>query len=227
MLWYVPFDLLLSRVADEHRQVPLGQNLHKTAGPVTDGTYIAFIVLMFCGFILANFLIDPKRIIRDDGSHIILVKHPSWQSEFRGLFETFRTDPYIICLFPMFFGSNWFYTYQFNGVNAAHFNTRTRALNNVLYWGFQIVGSALFGFSLDSKLASRKVKARVVLAILFVYTMVLWGGSYDYQKGYTRASVKAPDFVLTDFNGPHYVAPMFLYIFYGIYDAAWQTTLYW
>ena len=182
---------------------------------------------MAVGFVLACFLVDPKKVIRDDGSHIILIKHPSWKSEFLGLYETLRTDTYIVLLFPMFFASNWFYTYQFNGMNAAWFDTRTRALNNTLYWLFQIVGAVIFGFGLDSKLASRRVKARIVLFVLFVYTMALWGGGYAFQKNYTRSSVKASSFVLKDFNADGYVGPMFLYIFYGIYDAAWQTTVYW
>ena len=59
------------------------------------------------------------------------MKNPTWQSEVFGLVETFASDPYIVLLFPMFFASNWFYTYQFNDVNGLKFNTRTAALNNV------------------------------------------------------------------------------------------------
>ena len=107
---------------------------------MTDGTYIGFMVLTFLGAALAWALVDAQKVIRKDGSHVIVMKHPSWKSEFLGLYETFRTDPWVVLLFPMFFASNWFYPYQFNGVNAAKFNIRTRALNNVLYWTSQIIG---------------------------------------------------------------------------------------
>lgn len=30
-----------------------------------------------------------------------------------------------------------------------------------------------------------------------------------------------------DWTTNGYVGPMFLYIFYGLYDAAWQTSIYW
>ena len=30
-----------------------------------------------------------------------------------------------------------------------------------------------------------------------------------------------------DWSTRGYVGPMFLYIFYGFYDAAWQTCVYW
>jgi hypothetical protein len=90
-------------------------------------------VLMFLGAVLAWCLVDARHIVRPDGSRVILMKHPTWQSEIFGLWELLRSDSYVVLLFPMFFASNWFYTYQFNDVNLARFNIRTRALNNTLY----------------------------------------------------------------------------------------------
>ncbi|KAL1848959.1 hypothetical protein Daus18300_013418 [Diaporthe australafricana] len=45
----------------------------------------------------------------------------------------------------MFFASNVFYTYQTNDMNGAHFNTRTRSRNNLLYWLAQIFGAVVIG----------------------------------------------------------------------------------
>src|SRR5579862_1096337 len=56
------------------------------------------------------------------------------RSEFKGLFITLKTDTYIVLLFPLFWASNWFYTYQFNDFNQYYFNIRTRAFNNLFYW---------------------------------------------------------------------------------------------
>ena len=210
--------------------IPLGENLHKKAGKVSDGTYIAFLVLMAAGFIIAWGLVDSRKVRRADGSHVVVMKHPTWQSEIKGLYEVLKTDTYIILLFPMFFASNWFYTYQFNGFNLARFNTRTRALNNTLYYLFQIFGAYGFGYALDITSIRRPTRAKACIGALFVLTMVIWGGGYDFQKGYTRDSVdpdKHPDFVPFDFKDSGYIGPMFLYIFYGFYDAAWQTSVYW
>lgn len=148
-------------------------------------------------------------------------------SEIMGLWETFLTDTYILLLFPMFFASNWFYTYQFNDVNLAQFNTRTRALNNVLYYIMQIFGALLFGYALDRKVIRRTVRAKAAWLTLFVLTMVIWGGGYAFQRNYTRAEVAQKGYVKKDWSSPGYVGPMFLYMFYGFYDAAWQTTVYW
>src|ERR1700733_1054209 len=98
-------------------------------------------ILMATGFVLACFLANPKLVRRADGSGIILMKNPSWKSEILGLFETLKTDAYIVGLFPLFIASNWFYAYHFQAVNLPYFNLRTRCLNNVLYWGMQIVGA--------------------------------------------------------------------------------------
>jgi len=187
-------------------------------------------VLTACGAGLAWFLVDAKSVIRNDGSRIILMKNPTWQSELLGLWETLRSDPYIVCLFPMFFASNWFYTYQFNGVNLAYFNTRTRALNNTLYWTAQIVGAFVFGFCLDYSKIRRTVRAKIAWVAILVLTLAVFGGGYAFQTDYTRASVdtKPPvSYVAKDWNDSGYVGPMFLYIFYGFYDAAWQTCVYW
>lgn len=215
-------------LSDHRLQIPLGQNIHATSkSTVSDGTYIGFIVLTACGAALSWSLVDADAVVRSDGSHVILMKNPTWKTELFGMWETFLTDPYIVLLFPMFFASNWFYTYQFNGVNLALFNTRTRALNNTLYWSSQILGAFIFGYALDIARFRRTTRAKAVWAALFAITMVIWGGGYDLQKQYTRASVGTGDYVAMDWSSSGYVGPMFLYIFYGVYDAAWQTCVYW
>lgn len=209
--------------------IPLGQNLHSQAGTVTDGTYIAFMILMACGFALSIFLCDPQVVRRDDGSGIIIMKNPSWKSEILGLFETLKNDVYIVGLFPLFLSSNWFYTYHFQDVNLPYFNLRTRCLNNVLYWSMQIVGAFLVGFVLDAGKIRRSIRARYALSGLMLLTMAIWGGGYAFQKHYTRANTLGLDkaHAGVDFTNSGYIGPMFLYMFYGFYDAAWQVTVYW
>lgn len=189
---------------------------------VSDATYIGFLVLTFLGACLSWTLADAKHVVRRDGSRIILMKHPTWKTEIIGLWETLWSDPYIILLFPMFFASNWFYTYQYNDVNLARFSTRTRALNSTLYWLAQMVGALVFGFALDFPDIRRTTRAKVAWFILFVLTFVVWGGGYAFQTKYTRN-----DTVQYDWTSNGYIGPMFLYIFYGFYDAAWQTCVYW
>lgn len=129
----------------------------------------------------------------------------------------------------MFFASNWFYTYQYNGVNLARFNLRTRALNNILYWIAQIVGATVFGFALDYAGLRRTARAIIAWAVLLLLTFGVWGGGYKFQTTYDRADrpEDSEDQSKMDWTSSGYVGPMFLYIFYGFYDAAWQTCVYW
>jgi hypothetical protein len=108
-------------------------------------------------------------------------------------------------------------------VNAAQFNTRTRALNNVLYWSAQMFAAVIFGYALDMTRFRRTTRAKACWLVLFVLTFVIFGGGYDFQKGYTRAEVNkgadtpkdpSDDYVKMDWTTSGYVGPMFLYIFY-------------
>ncbi|KAH8906779.1 MFS general substrate transporter [Coniochaeta sp. PMI_546] len=216
--------------------IPLGQNINKITGPVTDGTYSAFIVLMFLGAVLALFLSNASNVQRRDGSKVILMKNPTWQTEIKGLIETITLEPWIVLLFPMFFASNTFYTYQGNSMNGPHFNTRTRALNNTLYWTAQIVAAVIFGYSLDMHRFRRSVRAKANFIVLVVLTFVIWGGGWAWQsKQVPREVAEAKDadgnplYHTVDWTdgGELYIGPMFLYIFYGFFDAAWQTSIYW
>lgn len=187
---------------------------------------------MFAGACLALFICDADKIVREDGSRVILMKSPSWSTEIYGLWETVKAEPFIILLFPMFWSSNWFYTYQQNAINGAYFDTRTKALNGFLYWFAQIVAAVIIGPLLDAERVRRSVRAKIAFAVLFAMTMVVWGGGYAWQKHYTRESVSkeaidAGTFTPWDWTTPGYVGPMFLYFFYGMYDATWQGVVYW
>ncbi|KAI1759071.1 MFS general substrate transporter [Hypoxylon sp. FL1150] len=210
--------------------IPLGQNINNEGGTVTDGTYIGFIVLMLVGAILAIFLVDADKVIREDGSKVILMKNPTWQSEFIGLWECIRLSPWVVALFPMFFASNIFYTYQQNGLNGAHFNLRTRSLNNLLYWLAQIFGAVLVGYSMDIPSIRRSLRAKISFGVLFSLTFIIWGGGYAFQRKQVSREVSSQDSYESqkmDWTDSGFIGPMFLYIFYGLYDSVWQTCIYW
>ncbi|UNI19770.1 hypothetical protein JDV02_005929 [Purpureocillium takamizusanense] len=211
--------------------IPLAQNVNKKTGAVTDGTYIAFIILMVIGAGLSLCLVDAKKVIREDNTKVILMKNPSWSSEIRGLWDTLFQEPWILLLFPMFFSSNIFYTYQNNDMNAAHFNTRTRTLNNLLYWLAQIFGAVINGYCLDIHTVRRSLRAKISFVVLFALTMLIWGLGWYWQKmQVTREEASDPNYTgLVDWDdgGRLYIGPMFLYFFYGFFDAIWQTNIYW
>jgi hypothetical protein len=129
----------------------------------------------------------------------------------------------------MFFSSNWFYTYQFQDVNLARFNVRTRALNNTLYWIAQMLGALAFGFALDFPNVRRTTRAKIAWAAMMLLTFAVWGGGYAFQKKYTRQDVEEQSATGAKYGwtSKGFIGPMFLYLLYGFYDTAWQTCVYW
>ena len=73
---------------------------------------IGFLVLTCIGVLIPMFMVNPKHMVRSDGTKVHQPKNPSWKSELLGLVIAIRDDPWIILLFPMFFTSNWFYTWR-------------------------------------------------------------------------------------------------------------------
>ncbi|KAM0348540.1 hypothetical protein ACHAP4_010895 [Fusarium culmorum] len=139
---------------------------------------------MFFGTTLALLLCNKNDVIRKDGSYVILMKNPTWQSELLGLYETIRFEPFVIFLFPMFFSSNWFYVYQQNAVNGAYFATKAIALNSRLYWLAQIVDAAIWEYLLDLEYLRRSVRTKIALMVIFAFTCIVWGGGYVHERRY-------------------------------------------
>jgi len=131
-----------------------------------------------------------------------------------------------LLLFPMFFASNWFYTWQFNDYNGTLFNIRGRSLNSLVYYIAQIIGSLAVGLILDQKRLRRRIRAFIGWGILFVMVFVVHIWAYFYQRQYTRATF-APEDPRMDIHDPRYPSRLWLYIFCGLLDAMWQTATYW
>ncbi|GLB36693.1 putative MFS general substrate transporter [Lyophyllum shimeji] len=206
--------------------VSLGQNFHSKANSVENGTYIVFLGLTLVGVLIPLLMVDPTDMVRTDGTKVAAPRHPSWKVEIYGLWLILKTDPMILFLFPMFFTSNWFYTWQFNEYNNALFNIRARSLNNLVYWLAQIVGSLSIGFLLDQSGIPRRTRAFAGWAILLVMVFIVHTWAYFYQKEYTRESIP-PDAQKMDIYDHGYTPKILLYIFCGLLDAMWQTTAYW
>ncbi|KAF8341708.1 major facilitator superfamily domain-containing protein [Amanita rubescens] len=222
------FWLIFNMGAVVGASVSLGQNFHSTANSVGNVTYIIFLILTLTAVPIPLLMVDPTKMIRTDGSFVTVPRHPSWKVEFYGLWVTLKTDPMILLLFPMFFASNWFYTWQFNEYNDAVFNIRARSLNNVVYWIAQIMGSIIIGFILDQRCISRRVRAFTGWSILvvMVFTVHIW--AYLTQIDYTRQSaLNVPDAEKVDIFSPGYGIKIVFYIFCGFLDSMWQTGVYW
>ncbi|KAG2237808.1 major facilitator superfamily domain-containing protein [Thamnidium elegans] len=209
--------------------IPLGNEWNSgTKAAVKVSTYIAFMVIMTFGALLTLALLPASKVIRPDGAQVSLHKFSNWKREAIEVMRLF-TDWRMLILIPLFAGSNWFYTYQFNVFNSPGFMTiRARALNNLLYWLFQIIGAGIFGAFMDwSKIGSRKTRAMYGNTLTLVIITALWIGAIIIQKTFTRESVLLPDYVKIDVSHSRYPGLVVEYALFGFIDAVYQGFVYW
>jgi Major Facilitator Superfamily len=208
-----------------------GLNYHSKSGTVTDSTYIAYTVVMLFGWALSLLVCSSESLNRNYHGQRIDKESKvfRWSNVKASVIQTAKIvlDWKIACLYPMFFNANVFYSYQQNNVNGETFNLRTRSLNGALYWIAQMVAGLLIGYVLDFQGLNRRTRAILGWAVLFVTGMVIWGGGYQFQV-WQDARLKEGLKQDIDYkSGSIFLGPMFLYFFYGAYDAFWQSFCYW
>lgn len=83
--------------------VAFGVNFGETAAVgVPDGVYAGFIVIQLCALLIAGFLIvDPRKVVRDDGTHIAIFKQPKLVDELKGLWRASTDTRFAILIIPM------------------------------------------------------------------------------------------------------------------------------
>jgi hypothetical protein len=203
-----------------------GLNYHSKSGTVSDATYIALLIIMALGWLLGTLICPPSKVrVKELQPTPEREKH-SWKHVVQLAFRTLA-DWRILCMLPLFFCANVFYSYQQNEVNGMNFNIRTRSLNGALYWMAQMLGGLVMGLILDMPKLNRPQRAKVAWIFLFVTGLAIWGGGYSFQVWSTNrinSGLKQDiDFSWSSIS----VGPIFLYIFYGAYDAFWQSFCYW
>ncbi|GAW20339.1 hypothetical protein ANO14919_098430 [Xylariales sp. No.14919] len=206
--------------------VSFGLNYHSTSGTVTDSTYVALLVIMVFGYFLGFFICSPSRIR-------LAQLHDAVETEKRGVKGTLvmavqtMTKWRVVCMIPLFYSANVFYSYQQNEVNGRTFNIRTRSLNGALYWIAQMLGGLIIGLILDMPWFSRSMRARIGWAVVIVTGMSIWGGGYAFQlwenKRVAAGLVQDIDYTQSSISA----GPIILYTVYGGYDALWQGFAYW
>jgi MFS family permease len=202
-----------------------GLNYHSKSGTVSDGTYIALLIIMAIGWLLGVFICPPTSV-RVSQLQATPPSEKNWRQTARQALRTI-TDWRVLCMLPLFFSANVFYSYQQNVVNGMTFNIRTRSLNGALYWIAQMLGGLIMGLILDMPGFNRPMRARIGWGFLFVTGMAIWGGGYAFQRWSDRRIAAGFKQDIDYTQGSLSVGPIFLYIFYGAYDAFWQSFCYW
>ncbi|KAJ1793734.1 hypothetical protein GGH19_003951 [Coemansia sp. RSA 1807] len=212
--------------------LPFAINFHSDSNSLSDGVYIAFVILECLGAALGLALAPPSKVVRDDGTSVVMVKYTNAAKEAVEIVKLFL-NPTMLALLPMCFTSNFFYSYQFGPVNASIFNIRTRGFNNIFYWGAQMAGAYALSFLLDNQNMTRRRRGLFAFGIVAVFFNVIWGGTLKQQLRYTHGPL--PSGETTDYPGglldfmetKRASGPIILYMLYGLGDALYQNLAYW
>eukprot|EP01050_Picozoa_sp_SAG11_P025038 SAG11_NODE_5523_length_1536_cov_1.781489_1_plen_235_part_00 len=109
--------------------ISVGANWSSAGSSASGLTFALFIAIMMGGSLLATTLVDPTKVVRPDGSSVVVQALPNWKAEAKATLGMFRRREMLL-LTPMFAYSNIFYGYQFGVFNGGLFNARTQGLNN-------------------------------------------------------------------------------------------------
>ncbi|KAK9292934.1 hypothetical protein L1049_020916 [Liquidambar formosana] len=204
--------------------IPFILNYHSDASSVNDGTYIGFMCFMTFGTLLALAILPPSRVIRNDGSRCTNIKYSNVSTEAFEIFKLFFNWKMLLIV-PAAWASNFFYSYQFNNVNSALFNLRTRGFNNVFYWGAQMLGSVAIGYIMDFSFESRRMRGFVGIGVVGLLGTAIWGGGLANQLNYSIHDM--PNKLDFKDSGSDFAGPFVLYFSYGLLDAMFQSMVYW
>ncbi|KAE8684769.1 UNC93-like protein 1 [Hibiscus syriacus] len=203
--------------------IPFILNYHRNeAASVNDATYIAFMCFMTAGTLLSFAILPPNRVVRDDGTRCTNVKYSSVATEATEVLKLFANWKMLLIV-PAAWASNFFYSYQFNNVNGLLFNLRTRGLNNVFYWGAQMLGSVGIGYILDFSFRSRRMRGFIGIGVVALVGSAIWGGGLANQLPYSHDDLPKK----LDFRDSAFAGPFVLYFSYGLLDAMFQSMVYW
>ena len=208
--------------------IQFGLNYNDSYGDANLASYMVFVGVMVAGSLLAAFLIvDPSKVVKEDGSQVEVRPPKSPREEFSDVAAVIF-DRNMLLLFILFFSSNFFYTYQFDGVNGFMFNLRTRGLNASLYWGAQMVGAICIGYILDKKKYALGKRALLGFTTLAVAMNLIFGLGcvleYNVLADFSKSNPLDPKI---DFTESRFAFPCLAFVLYGLGDSMIQAYAYW
>ncbi|KAI0299908.1 MFS general substrate transporter [Russula brevipes] len=188
---------------------------------VSTATYLAFIVIMFFGTASTLLILPPSAIVRSDGTLVKVQAASSVREELRNFGKVLK-DKRIILLIPMFFSSNYFYSYQ-GAINAFYFDGPTRALNATLEGVGAIIGALMIGFFiLDGTRFRRRTRGFLGLAFVSITTIVVWSCALAWQVKFDRTPRGK-----VHYTDREYHSKGALFFFFFFCDASYQALAYW
>ncbi|KAH8694312.1 membrane transporter [Talaromyces proteolyticus] len=191
---------------------------------VPTSVYLTFIIIMSSAILVsATMIVSPRKIIRDDGTHLAIFTATEFRSEFKGCVKLLKDWRIVALIVPMI--ATEMSSALIPTLSAYSFNLRTRSLNGVLFWAIQIPATFLYGLVLDNSRFRRRVRGLTALSIALVMVIISWTLSFIIQvKYHLKRDLPSPAWDWTD---SAFVEFSIMVIFTGIAYAIDQMVVMW
>ncbi|TWU71703.1 hypothetical protein ED733_003093 [Metarhizium rileyi] len=205
--------------------IALGIEFTSTLPGVSNGVYIAFMIIMLTAIATSWLVLPPQAVVRGDGTIVRIAASLTPRQEFIEFLRMFK-DWRMIALFPMFFSSNYFYAYQ-GAITAFLFNGRTRALVALLTGLGSIIGSIIIGIVTDNLPFNRRKRALWSCAFVTFLICLVWAAGVAFQTRFARDQKSVDGEPLPwDWTVGVAAGPIVLLFGYYVVDAAYQGLAY-
>ncbi|EYE97114.1 MFS general substrate transporter [Aspergillus ruber CBS 135680] len=151
---------------------------------VTPDTYIAFVIIECIAFPFALLIIPFERVVRNDGTQIVMAETLSTKKEVRRIAKTITSK--LIVLSALWALWSFFYSGSWSTYLGTYFSVRARALSSLVSPFFCIIGCFGLGYILDLKYLGQRRRAQVGLYIVIILNIGVYIWSIIMQTKFRR-----------------------------------------
>lgn len=190
----------------------------KKKGKVHSQTYLVFIALQCLSVPLALLLSPPEKVVRTDGTKVIIRAESSFKAEMRALLKASgRRD--ILLLLPIFWAA-YFNQYGSSNFTTYYFGVRARALIGFVSNFGTLLSSQLMSSLLDYKGFAVKKRIAIGFYYVIVWHIIAWVYGWVVQEKYTA---NPPSY---DWEDKGFVEGFFVLLLWDFARQALQNWLY-
>ncbi|RJE21794.1 hypothetical protein PHISCL_05885 [Aspergillus sclerotialis] len=201
--------------------INLAKNNEKgVSGGISPDTYIAFVIIQCIAFPFAFMIAPFERVVRYDGSRILVSEALSTKMEIKRIAKTLSSK--LIMLSGLWAFWSFFYTGTWTTYLGLYFSVRARALSSLISPFFCILGCFGLGFILDTKYLSQRRRAQVGLYTVIILNVGVYIWSIIMQTKFNRHNPGS-----IDWDDGLYASSFLPYFFVQTTGPLSQSYMYW
>ncbi|KAI8322455.1 hypothetical protein GQ54DRAFT_323968 [Martensiomyces pterosporus] len=203
-------------------------NANSKSRGVSGFTFVALAAVQVLGAIVSLALVSPTQVRREDTTLVMAHSAKSALGEMKRLGQHLYSKWSLLLVIP-YFASHVGFAYTSDILCGALFNARSRGFNNIFFWLAKTCGSIVLGFLLDYSQWSRRRRAVIALAVLFLASNGCWLGAWaDQRRLFVGGTTDVIKVGMLDYTQAAMAGPTIgLYTCFGFLVSVFDTLLMW